>query len=69
MYAWVHSKWPSSTIYLLLGSHFAQELLLVAEGTAMKQVHILPPQEDRADRKMRKKKNYSDENLIGEFRE
>lgn len=41
----------------------------MAEGTAMEQVHILPPQEDRADRKMRKKKNYSDENLIGEFRE
>lgn len=33
------------------------------------QVHILPPQEDGADRKMKKKKNYRDENLIGEFRE
>lgn len=41
----------------------------MAEGTAMEQVHILPPQEDGADRKMKKKKNYSDENLIGEFRE
>lgn len=43
--------------------------MFVAEGTAMEQVHILPPQEDGADRKMKKKKNYSDENLIGEFRE
>lgn len=42
----------------------------MAEGTAMKQVQILTPQEDVAEGRIKKKKkSYNDENLIGEFRE
>ena len=51
----------------LLRSHFAQLLSSIAEGSTMK--HILTPQEDVADWKIKKKNSYNDENLMGEFRE
>lgn len=53
---YVHSKWQSSARYSLLRSHYAQVLLCMAEGTAMKQVQILTPQEDVAEGKIKKKK-------------